>query len=171
MKRFGISTMCLLTAIAFTGCTPSVDQPPPGPGATAPSAPSASPLPESGYKAAITVVSPPPKTMRAGEAATVKAKVKNMGTVAWPAGVPGGNYRVTLGNHWLDKNGKAVVLDDGRADLPHDVKAGEEVELTLRINAPKAAGDYILELDLVHEGLSWFTAHGSQIVKIPIKVQ
>ncbi|OLE97781.1 MAG: hypothetical protein AUG75_04090 [Cyanobacteria bacterium 13_1_20CM_4_61_6] len=110
--------------------------------------------------------------MGAGETASVKAKVKNMGTVAWPALLPGAKYRVALGNHWLDKNGKTVVvLDDGRADLPHDIKAGEEVELTLPIKAPKAAGDYTLELDLVHEGLSWFTAHGSQIAKVNIKVQ
>lgn len=109
--------------------------------------------------------------MGAGKTASVKAKVKNMGTVAWPALVPGANYRVALGNHWLDRNGKTVVLDDGRADLPHDIKAGEEVELTLPIKVPKAPGDYILELDMVHEGLSWFTAHGSQIAKINIKVQ
>jgi hypothetical protein len=167
MKRFGISIICLLTAIAFAGCTLGEDQPPPASGT---SAPSGSPLPESGFKAAITMVSPAPATMRAEETATVKAKVKNMGTAVWPAQVPGGKYRVTLGNHWLDKNGKAVVLDDGRADLPHDLKPGEEVELALTIKAPKA-GDYILELDMVQEAVSWFTAHGSQTVKTNIKVQ
>ena len=167
MKRFVIFILFLLIAVAFTGCTPSEDQPPGSVASTA----SGSPLPDSGYKAAITVVSPPPQTMHGGETATVKAKVKNMGTVAWPAGVPGGKYRVTLGNHWLDKNGNTVVLDDGRADLPHDVKPGEEVELTLPVKAPKAAGDYVLELDMVHEGITWFTAHGSQIAKINIRVQ
>jgi hypothetical protein len=168
MKRFEISLMCLLTVLAFAGCMLGEDQPSQGSGT---SAASGSPLPDSGYKAAITMVSPAPPTMRAGETATVKAKVKNMGTVAWPALVPGGKYRVTLGNHWLDKNGKTVVGDDGRADLPHDLKPGEQIELTLAINAPKAAGDYILELDMVHEALTWFTAHGSQTVKTNIKVQ
>ena len=167
MKRFGISILFLMTAIAFTGCTPSGDQPRGSGVSTA----SASPLPESGYKAAITMVSPVPQTMGAGETASVKAKVKNMGTVAWPALLPGAKYRVALGNHWLDKSGKTVIIDDGRTDLPHDIKPGEEVELMLPINAPKAPGDYILQLDMVHEGLSWFTAHGSQIAKVNIKVQ
>ncbi|MGI9069008.1 MAG: hypothetical protein ACR2HX_21720 [Pyrinomonadaceae bacterium] len=168
MKRFGISIICLLTAIAFAGCTLGADPPPPQASGT--STPSGSPLPESGFKAAITMVSPAPSTMRTGETATVKAKVKNMGNVAWPAQIPGVKYSVTLGNHWLDKNGKAVVLDDGRADLPHELKPGEEAELALTIKAPKA-GDYILELDMVQETVSWFTAHGSQTAKTNIKVQ
>src|SRR2546423_12773373 len=102
MKRFGIPMLFLLTAVAITGCSRSEDQPPVSGASTA----SASPLPESGYKAAITMVSPPPQTMRAGETVSVKAKVKNMGTVAGPALVPGAQYRVALGNHWLDKSGK-----------------------------------------------------------------
>ena len=167
MKRFGIPILFLLTTVAITGCSPNEDQPAVSGASTA----SASPFPESGYKAAITMVSPSPQTMKAGETATVKAKVKNMGTVAWPAVVSGAKYRVALGNHWLDKSGKSVLIDDGRTDLPHDIKPGEEVELSLPINAPKASGDYILQLDMVHEGLSWFTAHGSQTVKINIRVQ
>lgn len=91
--------------------------------------------------------------------------------MAWPAQTPGGIYRVTLGNHWLDKNGKAVIIDDGRAALPHDLQPSEEAELSLKVTAPKSAGAYILELDMVHEGLTWFTAHGSQIVKTNITVQ
>ena len=117
------------------------------------------------------MVNPAPPTLHTGETASLKVKVKNMGTAAWPALSPGAKGRVTLGNHWLDKNGKTVIGDDGRAELPHDVKAGEEVELTLNIKAPKEAGEYILELDMVHETLSWFTAHGSQVVKVNIKVQ
>lgn len=168
MKRFGISVIWLLTAIAFAACTPSEDRTPSN--GTAPAV-SASPLPASAYKAAITMVNPAPQTFHVGEPASLKVKVKNMGNIAWPALTPGAKYSVTLGNHWLDKNGKEVIVDDGRANLPHDLKPGEEAELLLRVTAPKAAGAYILELDMVHEGLTWFTAHGSQIVKTNITVQ
>lgn len=169
MKRFGISIICLLTAIAFAACTPSEDRTPSN--GTAPPVVSASPLPASAYKAAITMVNPVPQTLHVGEAASLNVKVKNMGNIAWPALTPDGKYRVTLGNHWLDKNGKEVILDDGRADLPRDLKPGEEAELLLKVTAPKAAGAYILELDMVHEGITWFTAHGSQIVKTNVTVQ
>ena len=168
MNRLGISIICLLSAMAFAACTPSEDHP-----QTAGTAPAvaASPLPDSAYKAAITLVNPAPQTMKAGETGSLKVKVKNMGNVAWPALTPGAKYRVTLGNHWLDKNGKQLVLDDGRADLPHDIKPAEEADLSITVTAPKTPGDYVLELDLVHEGLTWFTAHGSQTVKTNIKVQ
>ena len=156
MKRLGVFIICLVTAIAFAACTPTEDRSP-GP---LTSAVSPSPLPESAYKAAITMVNPAPSTLHAGEAASLKVRVKNMGTVAWPALSPGAKGRVTLGNHWLDKNGKTLIGDDGRAELPHDVKSGEEVELTLNIKARKTAAVH-LELDMVHETLSWFTAHGS----------
>lgn len=167
MKRLGILISSLLIAIAFAACARLEDRPP-GSGA---SAVTATPLPESAYKAAITLVNPAPQTLHAGEPTSLKVKVKNMGNIAWPALTPGAKYRVTLGNHWLDKNGKTVIGDDGRAELPHDLKPGEEAELSLRVTAPKTAGAYILELDLVHEALTWFTAHGSQIVKTDITVQ
>jgi hypothetical protein len=170
MKRFTVYVICAVFAFVVAGCSPGPADRGTGAAGSTPEA-AGSPLPESGYKASITVVVPPPPTMHPGEKATVKARVKNMGNVAWPALVPGAKYRVTLGNHWLDKSGKTVIGDDGRAELPHDVKAGEEVELTLAIKAPRDAGDYILDLDMVHETLSWFIAHGSQNVKINIKVQ
>ena len=168
MNRVAISIACLLSTIAFTACTPTEDRPPAA--GTAPAV-AVSPLPDSAYKAAITMVNPAPQTLHPAEPASLKVKVKNMGNVAWPALTPGAKYRVTLGNHWLDKSGKTVVLDDGRTDLPHDLKPGEEAELFLRVTAPKAAGTYVLELDMVHEGLTWFTAHGSQVVKTDIIVQ
>ncbi len=170
MKHSTVFVICILFVIVLAGCGPdTADRGPRTPGSS-PEA-GASPLPEGGYKAAITIVSPAPQTLHVGEPASLKVKVKNMGNIAWPALAPGAKYRVTLGNHWLDKNGKEVVVDDGRADLPHDLKPGEEAELFLRVTAPKAAGAYILELDMVHEGLTWFTAHGSQIVKTNITVQ
>ena len=168
MNRLGISIICLLSAMAFAACTPTEDRPPAA--GTAPAV-TPTPLPDSAYKAAITMANPAPQTLRAGEPADLKVKVKNMGTAAWPALTPGAKYRVALGNHWLDKSGKTVVLDDGRADLPHDLKPGEEAEISIKVKAPQTPGDYVLELDLVHEGLTWFTAHGSQTVKSNIKVQ
>jgi hypothetical protein len=168
MKRFGISVICLLTAVAFAACSTTEERTPTN--TTAPVV-NSSPLPASAYKAAITMVTPAPQTLKAGESVPLQVKVKNMGNMAWPAQTPDGRYKVTLGNHWLDKKGKEVIVDDGRADLPHDLKPGEEVELTLKVTAPKPAGSYILELDMVHEGLTWFTAHGSQIVKTNITIQ
>ena len=99
-------------------------------------------------------------------------KVKNAGNGVWPAQGQGSKYKVDLANHWLDSKGVAeVVGDDGRAALPHDLKPGDEAELVLTVKAPKSPGDYVLELDMVHEDVTWFKNHGSQTTKVNIKVQ
>lgn len=168
MKNSIVLIICVVFAVVLAGCGGYAGDS--GPGAAGPSPVNANLLPDSAYKAAITVENPP-RTLRAGEQASLKVKVKNIGGGTWPALVPDAKYRVDLGNHWLDKNGATVSLDDGRADLPHDLKPGEEAELVLKVKAPKVPGDYILELDMVHETLTWFSPHGSQTVKTNITVQ
>jgi hypothetical protein len=60
---------------------------------------------------------------------------------------------------------------DSRAVLPHDLKPGEEAELTLTVTAPQAPGDYFLELDMVHEGVTWFYEQGSRTLRWHVKVE
>jgi hypothetical protein len=80
-------------------------------------------------------------------------------------------YRMYLANHWLDANEKMLINDDGRAALPEVVNAGTSATITLEINAPPKPGEYVLELDLVQENVTWFGAKGSQTTKHRIKVE
>lgn len=82
----------------------------------------------------------------------------------WPAG-----STVKLANHWYRDAG-VVTWDDGRADLPHDVAPGESVELALPVNAPTAAGEYRLELDMVQEFVAWWSESGTRPVSREIRV-
>lgn len=166
MKRLAISLCCLAAAMTFAACTPVDDRPA---GNSGPAA-STTPLPDSVYKAQITIVNAPP-TLKAGEQVSLKIKVKNLGNGNWPAQGQGSKYKVDLGNHWLDKKGTEVTADDGRTGLPHDLKPGEEAELSLTVKAPKTSGEYILVLDMVHEDVTWFGPRGSQTVKTNITVQ
>jgi hypothetical protein len=74
----------------------------------------------------------------------------------------GGDFRLSVGNHWLDQDGDSVVNDDGRAALSNDVVPGGIVTMPLTINAPRRPGEYLLEVDMVQEGASWFALKGSQ---------
>jgi hypothetical protein len=64
-----------------------------------------------------------------------------------------------------------VVNDDGRSALFRDLNPGEQTELELVVNAPKMPGTYILELDMLQEGVSWFGLHGSATLQISIRVE
>lgn len=168
MKLPLTSLFCGVFAMLLTACSSGLNAPINTNSATSTVAPS--PLPNEAYKAAITPVQPLP-AFKAGESASITVKVKNAGTGTWPALGQGPKYKVDLGNHWFDAKGVELAGDDGRCPLPHDLKAGEEAELLLRVKAPKTPGDYVLVLDMVHEDITWFALRGSPTVKLNVTVQ
>jgi 4-amino-4-deoxy-L-arabinose transferase-like glycosyltransferase len=129
------------------------------------------PLLEGGFRAAISVISAP-NVLPAGQQASLRVLVKNDSNVRWLARErSGGRYQVSLGNHWLDSRGNVIISDDGRAAVLNDLKPGEQVELNLTVNAPKTPGDYLLELDMLQEGVSWFALKGSPALRLPVRIE
>lgn len=100
-----------------------------------------------------------------GGSVAIVARVTNQSDSMWPAG-----SLIKLANHWY-RDADVVTWDDGRADLPQDVAPGESVELTLTVNAPPAAGEYRLELDMVQEFVAWWSESGTQPVSREIRVR
>jgi SAM-dependent methyltransferase len=125
-------------------------------------------LPESGYSAAIECLDPPSR-LRPGTATPVRVAVLNTSPATWKHDIPAGRH-ITVANHWLTSAGQVAVPDDGRARLPADVPPGGRMEADLIVRAPAAAGDYVLEIDLVQERICWFAERGSPTARIPIRV-
>src|SRR5579859_1015827 len=88
---------------------------------------------------------------------TFSVSVANTGTVAWPAAGP---TPVHLSYHWLSPAGDVLVWDGARGALPADVGPGQSAVVALPIISPPAVGPYTLRLDLVQEGVTWFSAQG-----------
>ncbi len=129
------------------------------------------PLPESSFRARIEVPNPP-QTVRANQPATIQVIIKNESDVNWPARERlFGPYQVGLGNLWLDAAGRTVTRDDGFTALRQDLKPTEERELALTVRAPRVAGEYLLDIDMVQQGVSWFGHKGSKTLRIPVKVE
>lgn len=130
------------------------------------------PLPDAAFKAQLTLSAPPAK-LRAGQKETVKVKVKNLSDVRWRVRGEGADnmFYVAVGNAWRDSDGVLLTNMDGRYGLPENLEPGAEVEVPLQITAPKEAGEYILELDLVQEGVTWFKDKGSETSKTKIRVE
>ena len=143
------------------------------------SAPAASrtpgPLPSRGFKAQIALVDPPTK-LGVGQRETISVRVKNASDVFWWARGGETNDRndnkfyIAVGNRWLDESGKLLSEMDGRLGISKDMRAGEELELPLLITAPAKPGEYILEVDMVQEQVSWFGDKGSPTAKTKISV-
>jgi SAM-dependent methyltransferase len=107
----------------------------------------------------------------AGTAFTIHATVRNMSRFTWPSRMDDPDHPpVMLGNHWLGRDGHVVCHDDGRAPLPHDLKPGEEVALVLRVQSPSLPGSYVVELDMVQAGVTWFKLKGSKSTRIRARV-
>jgi SAM-dependent methyltransferase len=130
----------------------------------------AGPLPAGAFKAEISVKTSP-ITVRAGSRVSIETRVGNTGSACWPSsGQPGGVYWLHLGDHWLDGSGKVIAFDDARVSLPHDVAPGETAPMTIEPFAPNQPGDYLLELDMVQEGVAWFKDRGSCSIRVPVHV-
>lgn len=75
-----------------------------------------------------------------------------------------------LSYHWLSRRGLMIQKDGLRTPLARDISPGEEYFGEMQIMAPDTEGRYILAIDLVQEGKSWFSEAGTPCLRIPIKV-
>lgn len=129
-------------------------------------------FPDSDYREQIVALNAP-SVMRPGEKASVRFKIKNLGYSTWPAvGNKEGRYQVNIRNRWLNSDSTVEVnsLDGGTA-MAADLAPGKEVELPLTITAPTAPGEYIVEVDMVHEGVTWFYERGATPLRLRVRVE
>ena len=190
--RINTCALALVCAALLAGCA-SEPSPPTG-GASQGSAPAAntsgaggagsasqpsstkitSALPDNAFKASLAVADAPTK-LRAGQMQIIEVRVKNASPTAWPAlGADDARFAITLRNRWLEGGGSEdkVVNDiDGGASLPNDLGPGAEATIPLKITAPKKPGDYVLELDMVQEQVTFFHDKGSETARINVRVE
>jgi tRNA (mo5U34)-methyltransferase len=113
-----------------------------------------------------------PSSCRANEELLFSVRVANTGLMSWPADESKAGERgvVHLGAHLLRVNEDEVNWDYARANLPHDLSPGEEVEIVLKAKAPTEKGTYIVEFDMVAEHISWFEDFGSGTLRHEVTV-
>lgn len=126
-----------------------------------------------------------PTSLKAGASVPVEVALKNGSTSGWPsgAGTSGQLYTVRLTHRWLTPVAKgrakdakaepAVVTDygDHRVELPRAVGPGESITLTDTLQAPAKPGRYLVQFELVHEGVTWFADKGAAKKLVPVTVQ
>ena len=53
-----------------------------------------------------------------------------------------------------------VSFDNSRTVRPSEITPGGQLTVTLQISHPAQPGEYVAEVDLVHEGVRWFSERG-----------
>ena len=68
----------------------------------------------------------------------------------------------TFAQDVLASGRKLLALDFVRVTLPNRTGPGESIEIPVAVTLPDATTPYVLKIDLVDEGLSWFEGAGSR---------
>lgn len=116
------------------------------------------PMSDDAYRASLTIDRVPSEAAPGSEI-VVTADVRNDSPAVWDQAASG---PLRLGNHWLSSDGRMLIQDDGRALLPPRVEPGASCRLCVTVTVPPDPGDYQLEIDVVHEGITWFADRGSR---------
>jgi 2-polyprenyl-3-methyl-5-hydroxy-6-metoxy-1,4-benzoquinol methylase len=126
------------------------------------------PLADAAYQASI-VVAAPPRAVGPDEEITLQVELTNASMFDW---IQRKHGVFSVGDHWLDASGiRMLTRDDGRTRLPEMLRTGQTCRLPLAIHAPAERGDYVCEIDVVHEGVLWFKDRGSPVVRLPVRVE
>lgn len=109
------------------------------------------PLGEAGVRA---VFEPERMRLSAEPSRTISVQVVVKNTSAEP--FPSGLDVFGLSYHLLSSDGRTIQHDNPRTWLRESIRAGEVATVNLTVAAPSTRGQYMLEIDLVWEGVMWF---------------
>ena len=106
-----------------------------------------------------------------GQEFVVATSVKNMTGTVWLKWGRRGTGYVRLGAHLLDHDGQLLLQDYGRAELSNDMRQNDRSVIELRLAAPPDPGEYLIRLDMVDEGLTWFSEKSSRPAEVKLVVR
>ena len=93
--------------------------------------------------------------LAAGEARQVQVTVANDGVFTWRSI---GSRPVRLAARWTQPENALQLQSYPRWPLAGPLASGESQTLTIELQAPREAGQYLLVWDLVQENVTWFSA-------------
>jgi hypothetical protein len=168
--RLARATAVALHIVAAAGCCGRRSTDPPA------SPPFASALlPDSAFNVRWEVLKAPSR-LRQGQRDAVVVRVHNDGDAAWPDRATAdpsadGRRAVRLAHRFI---GPGPVdpspFGTERTDLPRPLPAGDAVELSVPIVAPRGRGPHKLELALLQENVIWFSARGGATLLVPVTI-
>ena len=108
-----------------------------------------------------------PRVTGAGWRGVARVTVTNLSGHPW---LPGARSGLHLGHRWRDGTGRICGDPGPSVPLPREVRPGRSITLTIQLTAPSQAGRHWLEIDMVDEGLAWFSEKKSQKPSKPLRL-
>jgi len=108
-----------------------------------------------------------PQRVRCGESFQVSLTLTNTGWLPWSSS---DSQPVLLSYHWRDSRGRTLMQDGLRTPLATSFPPGHSAGVVLRVQALDAPGRALLVIDLVHEGVTWFSDQGVAPYQIRFRI-
>jgi SAM-dependent methyltransferase len=99
----------------------------------------------------------------------VALTLRNRGWRPWRSDEPRGPVFVSY--HWLDADGGMAIEDGARTPLPRPLLPDDTLSMTCHVVAPGTPGRYTLAIDLVEEGVTWFSRAGAAMLRRAVVVR
>jgi hypothetical protein len=91
--------------------------------------------------------------------------VTNVGSLVWQPGV------INISYHLFAASGAVFVWDGARTAIPQPIGKGQAATVNLQILLPAAPGTYEVRIDVVQEGVTWFSGQSIAPSSIYLQVQ
>ncbi len=124
------------------------------------------------FHAELALSEPVPTTMVAASDVSLRVRVQNASPEPWPSDPAlAPRERVHLSYHWRSPAAEPLPLPEpARITLSRTLRPGDAEIVSCRLRTPDAAGQYLLELDLVEENVAWFSEKGSKPLRVQVVV-
>jgi SAM-dependent methyltransferase/uncharacterized protein YbaR (Trm112 family) len=123
------------------------------------------------YRGGLSILADPPARLASGQVFEVPLLIENRGNAVW---CTTSQFPVHASYHLYRLDAAAstlIAFDNPRTPLPAELNPGEDATVLLHVAAPGEPGDYMVEIDLVHEYVSWFAARGLRPVTVRVEVR
>jgi hypothetical protein len=117
------------------------------------------------YRASIELLAPS-LSMAPAEQRQVLMSVRNEGNEHWPSSIDE-RPLIRLAYRWLNSDGSVHTPEGPRSAFPRAVGPGDWLLTPLHVDAPGAEGEFVLEVDVVHEEVRWFNC----ACRVPVQVE
>jgi hypothetical protein len=91
--------------------------------------------------------------------------ITNQGNVTW-----GANSEFAVSYHVLDADGRLLIWDGRRTSIGGELRPGASRAVPVSYNIPTTPGTYLLNTEVVREGIAWLSDYGSPPVQTRLTV-